>query len=175
MTGLHEPWKSFLSEIDESLTEQVDLHCIGGFPLTEFYGIPRGTMDIDFLTVVPSSCRQLLNDIAGLGSPLSKKHRAYLQGVGVADHPEDYDTRLTELPGSFRHLRLWMADPYDLLLSKLTRNSAKDREDVKAVAAKLELSFSVIEERFEEEMKPWLPNLARHELTLKLWKEYFPN
>ena len=52
MTGLHEPWKSFLSEIDESLTEQVDLHCIGGFPLTEFYGIPRVTMDIDLLTVV---------------------------------------------------------------------------------------------------------------------------
>jgi hypothetical protein len=37
----------------------------------------------------------------------------------------------------------------------------------------MELTFSVIEERFEKEMKPWLPNLARHELTLKLWKEYF--
>jgi len=24
-----------------------------------------------------------------------------------------------------------------------------------------------------ELQKPWLPNLARHELTLKLWEEYF--
>jgi Nucleotidyltransferase of unknown function (DUF6036) len=64
-------------------------------------------------------------------------------------------------------------DPYDLALSKLTRNSPKDREDVKAVAGKLRLSFKELMKIFDDEMKPWVPNLERHDLTLQLWREYF--
>ena len=65
-------------------------------------------------------------------------------------------------------------EPYDLLLSKLTRNSPKDREDVKYLAAKLNLSFNTLLERYAKEMKPWLPNADRHELTLNIvWKDYF--
>jgi hypothetical protein len=61
-----------------------------------------------------------------------------------------------------------------LVLSKLTRNSPKDRDDVKLLAARLKLSFKTLTERFDLEMKRWLPNLERRILTLeKLWKEYF--
>jgi uncharacterized nucleotidyltransferase DUF6036 len=173
MTQLHEPWKSFLTEVDEQLCEPVELHCIGGFPLIAFYGVSRITMDIDFLTAIPATCRQRLESTAGLGSPLSKKHRVFLQSVGIADYPDDYDSRLVEFSTGLQHLRLMVVDPYDLLLSKLTRNSVKDREDVRGLAAKLNLTFPILEERFAKEMKPWLPNLERHELTLRLWKEFF--
>jgi hypothetical protein len=57
---------------------------------------------------------------------------------------------------------------------QVDRNGAKDREDVRSLATKLDLSFSILEDRFTKEMKPWLPNLERHELTLRLWKEFFP-
>jgi hypothetical protein len=33
-----EPWKSFFSEIDASLEEEVVLHCLGGFVMTILYG-----------------------------------------------------------------------------------------------------------------------------------------
>jgi len=46
--ALPSPWKEFLSELDDMLTEPVALHCIGGFVLTLFYGLPRTTGDIDY-------------------------------------------------------------------------------------------------------------------------------
>jgi len=51
------------------------------------------------------------------------KHKIYLDYVGVAKVPEDYEDRLTEMfPGAYRHLRICALDPYDLALSKLERN-----------------------------------------------------
>jgi hypothetical protein len=41
--SLPSPWKEFLSEIDSMLTEPLDLHCIGGFVVCYFYGLPRTT------------------------------------------------------------------------------------------------------------------------------------
>jgi hypothetical protein len=81
---------------------------------------------------------------------------------------------LTELDFGLPKLSLKIFDPSDLVLSKLTRNSPKDREDVKAIATRMKLNFQICNQRFEDEMKPWLPNLDRHRLTLTLWREYFP-
>jgi uncharacterized nucleotidyltransferase DUF6036 len=36
----------------------------------------------------------------------------------------------TNFPARFKKLRLFILDPYDLVLSKLSRNVARDREDV---------------------------------------------
>ncbi len=47
------PWKAFLAELDSILEEPLELHCIGGFVLTFFYGLPRTTGDIDYVTAVP--------------------------------------------------------------------------------------------------------------------------
>jgi hypothetical protein len=45
---LPSPWKEFLSEIDSMLKEPLELHCIGGFVICYFYGLPRTTGDIDY-------------------------------------------------------------------------------------------------------------------------------
>jgi hypothetical protein len=37
-------------------------------------------------------------------------------------------------PGAYRNLHLMALDPYDLALSKLERNSQKDRDDVRFLA-----------------------------------------
>jgi hypothetical protein len=42
-----EPWRSFLSELDELLKGPVELHCLSGFVVTQQYGIGRETSDID--------------------------------------------------------------------------------------------------------------------------------
>lgn len=34
-----EPWRSFLRELDELLTAPVELRCLGGFVVTQQYGI----------------------------------------------------------------------------------------------------------------------------------------
>jgi Nucleotidyltransferase of unknown function (DUF6036) len=94
----------------------------------------------------------------------------YLQVVGVATVPDEYESRLTEMfPGTLKQLRLFALDPYDLALSKLERNSQRDRDDVKHLARVVPLDLDILQNRFESELRPNLGNQQRESLTLKLW------
>ena len=76
---IHEPWRSFLGQLDKIVEEETQLHCLGGFVVTQFYGADRKTLDIDVLSIVPKNAS--LIDKAGKGSPLHKEH-GYLPGQG---------------------------------------------------------------------------------------------
>ena len=39
--ALHEPWRTFFEALDKELSSPCDLHCFGGFVLTEHYGVTR--------------------------------------------------------------------------------------------------------------------------------------
>jgi hypothetical protein len=171
---LPSPWSEFLADIDQSLSEAVELHCLGGFVLTALCGIPRTTADLDYVSVIPHQAAVDLERIAGRDSDLTKKHKVFLQMVGgLADHPENYEDRLTTLSLGLKKLTVRTLEPYDLVLSKLARNNAKDMQDVEALAKKLGLKFDVLIERFQTEMD-WVPNRERHQQTLAVvWKEYF--
>ena len=71
--------------------------------------------------------------------------------------------------GSFNHLRLFALDPYDLALSKLERNTQRDRDDVKHLARSVPLDLNVLRERYQKELRSNLGNPEREDLTLKLW------
>ena len=45
------PWGPFLREIDGKLTEAIQLHCLGGFVVTQYYGVGRETSGIDCIVV----------------------------------------------------------------------------------------------------------------------------
>ncbi len=172
--SLPPPWPRFLAAVDRNLKDAVELHCTGGFVLTAVYGIARTTADLDYISAIPRQAADELDRIAGRNSALARKHRVFLQSVGgVGDYPENYESRLTTLPLELKKLTLRVLEPYDLLLSKLTRNSPKDMEDVRAVAQKLKLEFAVLLERFRTEMY-WVPRREWHEQTLYVaWKDYF--
>jgi hypothetical protein len=163
------PWRDFLRDLDTSLESTLELHCLGGFVMTVEYGLARPTADVDVLVVKPSID---LNALAGVGSPLHKKHRVYLQRVTVIEaYPEDYEQRLTEMfPGRFRYLRLFALDPYDLALTKLRRNSQRDREDVFYLARAVPFDIGILMARYGE-MRSYLANPEREDLTLRLWIE----
>ncbi len=173
MSDLAPPWPQFLAELDQNLSDAVELHCVGGFVLTAVHGIPRTTGDLDYISANPRQAIEELDRIAGRHSTLAKKHRVFLQLVGVVDYPENYEARLTTLPLGLKKLTLRILEPYDLILSKLTRNSPKDMEDVKALVQKLNLEFDVLMERFRTEMS-WVSRREWHEQTLNVsWKDYF--
>jgi hypothetical protein len=48
-----EPWYSFLQDLDDRLTEETILHCMGGFAVVQAYGLARSTADIDVIAVHP--------------------------------------------------------------------------------------------------------------------------
>jgi hypothetical protein len=177
-THLTAPWDQFLKEVDAQLPEPVELHCLGGFVVAALYGFPRPTADIDFLAVLPSGRGTLLQKIAGRESKLFRKYGVYLQQTGVPSYPEDYEIRLRDMfPEQFQKLRLKALEPHDLVLTKLERNSQKDREDVAYLVKIAPLDSSVLRERYGNEMRPYLPDLIAQRLdtTLNLWiAEYFP-
>jgi hypothetical protein len=168
------PWDAFLRELDELLDEPVDLHCLGGFVVTLKYGLKeRATADVDVLQARPYSVGVALIKRASQGSELHKKHGVYLQLVTVlGGYPEDYAERLIEMfPGVLRNLRLLALDPYDLALTKIERNSPRDREDVLHLALNVPLDVEILRKRYEEEMREYLGNSQRADLTLRLWIE----
>jgi hypothetical protein len=168
---LPSPWGEFLDELDEALSEPVELHCIGGFVISLLYGLPRPTGDVDYISAVPRNRIEELERLAGRESKLARKYKVYLQHIAIATMPEDYESRLTEMfYGRFKKLRIFAPDPYDLALSKLERNSPKDQGDVEYLAKTIPLSAELLQERYERELRPNL--MARqswHDGTLKMW------
>jgi len=167
-----EPWNSFLTEIGDALDRPVVLHCIGAFTIAMLYGLPRPTLDVDCLSVIPVEETAPLQSLAGAGSVLHEKCGVYLQYVGIVTVPENYIDRLMPMfQKPFRRLQLLGLEAHDLALSKLERNSARDREDVKFLARAAPLDLSVLESRYSSELRPYLANPERHDLTLRLWLE----
>lgn len=174
---LQKPWRVFLSDVDRQLPRSIEIHCLGGFVAAFYYDLPRPTNDLDYIEVVPHEAMTTLQQIAGIGSPLAKKHRLYFQHVGVASLPESYSERLTALfSGTFQRLRLRALDPHDLALSKLTRNSPIDRDDVAQLARAVPLDAALLRTRYRRELRPIIVgDPGQHDRTLDMWIEaYFP-
>ena len=168
--NIPEPWASFLSQVDDCLGEEVELHCFGGFVVTIRYGLTRSTADVDVLAATNPTAMQHLIQSAGKGSELHREFGVYLDFVTIASVPDGYEERLTEMfPGRFKHLRLLAFDPYDLALAKLERNIQRDRDDVKYLARSIPFDLEVLKDRYRTELRPLLGNPDREDLTMRLW------
>jgi hypothetical protein len=167
-----EPWHSFLRALDERATQETHMVCMGGFVVTLLYGFSRTTADLDVLLIGPQEERKTFLEAGVRGGELHKKYGIYLDLVGVASVPEEYESRLTEMfEGGYERLRIYALDPYDLALSKLERNIQRDREDVKHLARVVPLDLTVFKERYEKEMRWQMGNPQREDVTVKLWME----
>ncbi len=144
-----DPWQSFLAEVDQNLSGEVVLHCIGGFVVTMLYGHTRTTADVDVVAILSNSVSVAdLISLAGKGTGLHRKYGVYLDVVRIAAVPEDYEQRLVALsPEGFQNLRLRALDPYDLALTKIERNIQRDRDDVKYLARKIPFDLELLKAR----------------------------
>ena len=66
---------------------------------------------------------------------------------------------------------MFALDPYDLALSKLERNAQRDRDDVRHLARTLPFDTAILKDRYQKELRPYLGNPKREDLTLQLWIE----
>jgi hypothetical protein len=165
-----EPWYSFLKELDALAISTVRLDCIGGFVVTMLDGLSRPTADVDVLEIAPKSAADAFSRVAMQGGALHKKYGVYLDRVTVAQAPYEYENRLREMfPGAFQHLHLMALDPYDLALTKLERNIERDRSDVRYLARTIPFDLGLLKERYQTELRPYLGNPKREDLTLQLW------
>ena len=167
------PWKEFLQALDAKMTEVCTLPCFGGFAVTQEYGIGRLTSDIDVLDVAPPHVVDFLMREGGQGSPLAIEHKVYLDFVGIANPPYDYESRLRPMyPAAFQHLRLLVMDPYDVALTKLKRDSDKDFQDVLQLAENIPFDLDLFEKRYQEELRDNTTGKPENnDITFNRWKE----
>ena len=111
LDGPAEPWLSFLTELDAQLDAPVDFHCIGGFVVSQHYGLGRETADLDVLSVIPREVAEQVVRLAGKGSALQEKYRVCIEHVGVANYPADYEGRLVRAFPVWPKVRLWALEP----------------------------------------------------------------
>lgn len=169
------PWKQFLEELDSLLSERIELHGIGGFAVVAACGLRRSTNDLDYFSLEPCNRAADLERLAGQGSPLARKHKVYVHRAAVASVPQNYEERMAELfAGHFKNIRLFVLDPYDLVLSKISRNASRDREDVKYLASTQRLQSEILRERYNAELRAILIGPPeRHDQTLDFWIEAY--
>jgi hypothetical protein len=128
------------------------LPCLGGFVVTECYGNPRTTRDFDVLDVAPRRMSAQLIAIAGQGSELARRHHLYID--------------------AFERLHLRVMDPYDVALSKLSRNLDRDHDDVMHLARTVPFDLDLLERRYKEELRPDLfGNVAEKDDWFHSWLE----
>jgi hypothetical protein len=82
-----EPWPSFLAEIDRSAAAPIDLHCLGGFAVSVYYGLEVDVEDVKHL----ARSKNLDLDL------LKARYKAELRPI-VVGPPERHD----------QTLRLWI-------------------------------------------------------------------
>ncbi len=167
-----QPWRGFLKDVDRAVPASTKLYCLGGFVVAMKYGLERPTADIDFLSMSSSLEPSELVRLGGRGSRLHREHGVYLDLVILTVEPADYEQRVTEMfPGELERLRLMALDPYDLALTKLDRNSPKDREDFRHLARSVPLSMEKLRTRYSEVMAPyvWPEPDRKLRLTLDFW------
>ncbi len=166
-----EPWFSFLDDLDALIPEPVDLHCLGGFIVSQHYGLNRETVDLDVITGIPVNVRECVLHAAGKGSELQRKHGVYIDQVWVAAYPDSYADRLVRAFPIWEKVRLWALEPHDLALTKLERTNARDIRDVVYLAKSGLINKETLLHRWHTELEPYLtgPTPTWHQTTLNMW------
>jgi hypothetical protein len=114
-----------------------------------------------------------LIEAGGKGSALARKHRVYLDFVGIAQVPYEYEDRLVAIyDGVFENLHLQVMDPYDIALCKLKRDSDRDFQDMLFLARSIPFDLGIFEQRYREELRPYLfGSVSEADFTFERWLE----
>jgi hypothetical protein len=79
-----EPWDSFLKDLDAAVDTSVRLDRIGGFVVTQLYGLDRPTADVDVIELDPREAAETVMALGLGGGALCRKHLIYLDRVAIA-------------------------------------------------------------------------------------------
>jgi hypothetical protein len=115
----------------------------------------RGTKDSDVIETLElrGENRRQLETLAGRGSLLQKRHRMYLDVVArvipfLPAEPLWYP--MEELTSKLRHFSVLVLDPVDVVVSKLARFHANDRDDIREMIRRDMVSHAEVLARFQD-------------------------
>ncbi len=148
---------AFLEAVDDELAghagegETLDLHLIGRSALILGYGLRLMTKDVDVVEVAGSPLFTLAVEVFRKGGAGHTGHGFYLEAVssGLPPLPIGFERRCVDVPGPWLVIRPKRLEAHDLVVTKLKRFHAGDREDVQILCDTGELEIGRLRERFE--------------------------
>ncbi len=174
---------AFLDGIDAELAsraapgEKLDLHLLGRSALILGYGVRLMTKDVDVVDVAGSHLLMVAVQLFGKGCSGHQRYGVYLKTVasGLPPLPTGYQKRYSAIPGPWRVIRLWLPEAHDLIVTKLRRFHAGDREDVRILCDTGAVDANTLQERFDLAYAfsdPDDPHVLKAVIHLDLTKEY---
>lgn len=148
---------AFLRTIDAELVRQavggetLDLYLIGRSALILGYGLRLMTKDVDVVEVKVSRLLTVALGVFGKGGPGHTEPGFYLEAVssGFPPLPIGFERRCGDVPGPWRVIRPKWPEAHDLVVTKLKRFHAGDREDVQILCDTGEVEIGTLRERFD--------------------------
>ncbi len=139
--------RRFLEAVDGALHGQADVVVIGGAAAALEYGVATGTRDIDTWTRVQKELMAAVErarQATGLAVPFAQS--------GVADGPEDFESRLERALPHLRRLAVMVPEKHDLVLMKVVRGDEHDLQAIEAIHQRSPLDLGILLDRYEGEM-----------------------
>jgi Nucleotidyltransferase of unknown function (DUF6036) len=148
---------AFLEAVDAELAhhttpgETLDLHLFGRSALILAYGVRLMTKDVDVVEVGESPLLETAARVFRRGGPEHERRGFYLEFLSPGFPPVSpgFPERSVDLPGAWRVLRPRLPEIHDLIVSKLKRFHAGDREDVRILCDTGEVDEAILRGRFD--------------------------
>jgi len=136
----------FLEEVDKELEEPITLVAVGGTALT-LLDAKASTMDVDF--TIPSNDYAVFEKTLGR-IPHGFRVDCWKDGMVFSQIlPDDYLKRSISIR-KMEHIHLRALNPVDIVVTKIGRLDARDKQDIETAVRKFKLRKSQIEKRAKQ-------------------------
>ncbi len=168
MSFLRDNLVGFLHDIDAQLNlkKTYSLYLLGGSALLLYYGSHRSTVDIDLVS--SDEAKDILK-IAGRNSKLSKEHNGLYVDVpadGMYLISENFEEEAREFKESFKNIRVYVLDPYTLIISKISRLENKDFQDIEFLFTTQKLSLAILEKKYKQAVTTFAEEIDTYHFSL---------
>lgn len=137
----------FLEELDKELERKITVVAVGGTAMT-LHNAKASTIDVDF--TIPAEDFAEFHRVLDL-VPHGFKVDTWNNGMVFSqDLPEDYLTKSKLVRTKMKNMKLKTLDPLDIIVTKIGRLNARDKEDIATCIKKFKITKMQIKKRAKQ-------------------------
>ncbi len=137
----------FLGELDKELEGEVTVVAVGGTAMT-LHNSKASTLDVDF--TIPAKDFSEFHRVLNL-VPHGFKVDTWNNGMVFSqDLPDDYLEKSKHIRTKMKNIKLRVLDPLDIIVTKVGRLNARDKEDIATCIKKFKITKTEIRKRAKQ-------------------------
>lgn len=137
----------FLEELDKELEREITVVAVGGTAMT-LYNAKASTIDVDF--TIPAEDFEEFHRVLDL-VPHGFKVDTWNNGMVFSqDLPDDYLEKSKIIRTKMKNMKLRTLDPVDIIVTKIGRLNARDKEDIATCIRKFKITKEKIKKRAKQ-------------------------